>query len=275
MEGPPPEDPSVLDGVGSAGDAEQEAPAPPPAASSSRPPAVTPAQAAAPVRSGGVAISPAAQQTARQLLSTGVAGRTIPQAAQPAAPPAQPAPAPATAAEDIFSLDFHAPASAAPTSPGAGAPKKDVKQDILSLFSSAPAAAPAPSSAFGQFGAAPAQGSPWDAFGAPAQAAPVPAQQSMMGGSGAGMWGVNSGWNAPAAPAAPAQPNIWGSAVPATAAPGMFNTNDVWASPAQSAGAPAASGAGSADLFSSLAGSGSASAQKKDDAFGDIWGGFK
>lgn len=92
-----------------------------------------------------------------------------------------------------------------------------------------------------------------------------PAQPtSFMGNAGVGMWGASSGWNAPA----PAQPqsNLWGQ--PQVQSPpqqpqgaGMFNTNDVWA----------ASGAGGAagGAF------GGSSTQKKDDAFGDIWGGFK
>lgn len=96
--------------------------------------------------------------------------------------------------------------------------------------------------------------------------------------SGAGQWGVGFGWNAaPAAPAAPAQPNIWGSSSTPAASTGgmaggigqqaMFNTSDVWSGTASGAGT------GGGDLFGSSAGT--TQAQKKDDVFGDIWGGFK
>ena len=63
-------------------------------------------------------------------------------------------------------------------------------------------------------------------------------------------------WNAPAAQPAPAQP----------AQQSLFNTNDIWAS----SGAANANAAGAGgDLF------GSTLPAKKDDVFGDIWGGFK
>ena len=56
------------------------------------------------------------------------------------------------------------------------------------------------------------------------------------------------------------QANIW--ATPAAGAQAnLFSTSDVWGAPAS---APATNG-----------GAFGATAQKKDDAFGDIWGGFK
>ena len=82
------------------------------------------------------------------------------------------------------------------------------------------------------------------------------------------MWGASSGWSAPA-PAAN-QSNLWGASSPAASQPvsqqSLFNTNDIWAS----SGSGAASGGGGGDLFG-----GSVGQQKKDDAFGDLWGGFK
>jgi hypothetical protein len=49
----------------------------------------------------------------------------------------------------------------------------------------------------------------------------------------------------------------------------MFNTNAVWSAPT-----PVAAPATGADLFGSLS-THTQHAQQKDDAFGDIWGGFK
>lgn len=289
MEGAPPEDPSVLDDPSEA--APQPAPvpaavAPAHPAAPSRPTSVPAAQPAAPVRT---ATHTTTQPQARQLLSTSLAGRTpvavaaTPTSAvtaAPAAPPAAPAPQ-----NDLFSLDFHAPSPAHGATNGNATPKKDAKNDIMSLFSTGPAAAAAAPAinpyaqpaGFGQFGGTGGTGgSPWgDGLSGtapqpqqPQQAAP----QSMMGTAGAGMWGVNSGWSAPAQPA---QPNIWGNTGPS---PGtqqtFFNTSDVWAS--NGAGASAGSTSGGADLFGSFGAAPAApQQQKKDDAFGDLWGGFK
>ncbi|KAI0324457.1 ArfGap-domain-containing protein [Cubamyces sp. BRFM 1775] len=286
-EGPPPEDPAVL-----------ESDAPPA-------PAAAPAQPATPVQTtpsmthtsrGSVSARPQQAQT-HQLLSASVAAsrqaavaapalaapqqQQQPQVQAQAQPPQQQQ---QNAALDLFSLDFHAPASAAPQAQQEQ-PKKDVKSEIMSLFSTAaPASAPAGQSAFGGaglFGAQPAAqnqlggwggvaAQPQAAWGAPAAGMfgqqqqaqqvqqAVPQQTSMMGNAGVGMWGANSGWNAPTAPAAPAQSNIWGSSMPAQQQ-SLFSTSDVWSTPAaNTAAAPAA-----------------ASTQKKDDVFGDLWGGFK
>jgi stromal membrane-associated protein len=163
---------------------------------------------------------------------------------------------------DLFSLDFHAPTSsfANPSSATASPPKKDVKQDILSLFSTTPAAPTTTpqANAFGQFQSS---ASPWDSFVAP-QAQPQPT--SMMGTNGVGTWGASSGWSAPA-PIAPAQDNLWGnpaSSVPVQKQPDLFG-GDIWG------GSSTVPGAGT-DLWGSGGG-----AKKKDDAFGDIWGGFQ
>lgn len=96
-----------------------------------------------------------------------------------------------TTQNELFSLDFSAPAPSQPTA----APKKDVKQDILSLFSSVPAPAPVPQSSL---------------FGAPAQQQQQP--QSLMGSGGAAMWGAES-WSTGAASLPPAVTgaNVWGN----------------------------------------------------------------
>ncbi|KAJ8463225.1 hypothetical protein ONZ51_g10397 [Trametes cubensis] len=263
-EGPPPEDPSVL---------ETDAPPAPAAA----PPTARPA---------------GANSSTHQLLSASVAASRQAAVSAPAlAAPQQQQQQPQAqvqpqqqqnAALDLFSLDFHAPASAAPQAQQEQ-PKKDVKSEIMSLFSTAaPASAPAGQSAFGgagMFGAQPAAqnqlggwggvaAQPQAGWGAPAAGMfgqpqvqqaqqAVPQQTSMMGNAGVGMWGANSGWNAAPAAAAPAQSNIWGSTMPAQQQ-SLFSTSDVWSTPAtNTAAAPAAS------------------TQKKDDVFGDLWGGFK
>ncbi|TFY63464.1 hypothetical protein EVJ58_g3237 [Rhodofomes roseus] len=128
MDGPPPSDPSTLDGQSSGA-----------ANTTATSAAQQPSRTATPV-----------QSNPHQLLSTSVANRAqqnapktalpapvAPQAPTPQAPPAAP-----TVSNDLFSLDFHAPASTPPSTSASPAPRKDVKQDILSLFST-PAAAPA------------------------------------------------------------------------------------------------------------------------------------
>ena len=174
-------------------------------------------------------------------------------------------------------------------------PKKDVKAEIMSLFSTAAPAQPNPmayaqqqqqAAAFGgagagffssvqpqmqaqgQFGGLGGFGAQQNVWGAsPAVQQQQPQQQtSMMGNAGVGMWGASSGWNA--APAAPAQPDIWGTpsmgvgtGAGAGAQQSLFSTSDVWSTPATTATTASAFGG--------------APAQKKDDAFGDLWGGFK
>ena len=283
-EGPVPSDPSVLDTGSSALAAQPEPVAAPP-------PVSAPPRGHAPTSSVSSArATPVTnrQPQPHQLLSTSMTNRPTAQPAAPQptqAPQQQPVaaqPAQATAANDLFSLDFHNPT---PPAPQAQAPKKDVKQDILSLFSTpAPQAAPAYGVAQNQFAAQqPAFGQqPQNVWGAPVAAQPQQQHQqptSMVGQNGVGMWGVSSGWNQ--APAAPAQSNLWGqpAAAPAPAPglggygqpqaapqqPSLFDTNDIWGS--SNAGAT-----GGANLFG---GSTTATQQKKDDVFGDIWGGFK
>ena len=292
-EGPLPEDPAVLEG-----DVPVPAPAPAQAAPAS-------AQIASPSHVSRASVSSVhagRTQQPHQLLSTAVAASR--QAASPAIPAPQQQQAqpqaqqqPQSAAVDLFSLDFHAPTSSTPQPAQQEQPKKDVKAEILSLFSTA---APAPNpyaqqqAAFagvgggalggqpgvqpqaqnqfgglgglGGFGAVPQQnvwGAGTGGFGQPQQQQPQPT--SMMGNAGVGMWGANSGWNAPAA--APAQPDIWGTpgggiGAGAGAQQSLFSTSDVWSTPA-------------ATTATTAGGFGGAAAQKKDDAFGDLWGGFK
>ncbi len=93
-------------------------------------------------------------------------GQQAPAKARPKSPPvaAKPAPAPQ---DDLFSLDFHsAPTSNSPAS--GRAPPKDVKNDIMSLFSSAPPAAPSIPNSTASWGGS-------QAWGAPQQASAVPA----------------------------------------------------------------------------------------------------
>lgn len=262
MDGPPPTDPSVLDN-GTVQETPASAPAPAPIATSS---SSASRSGHASSNSTSSLRSPVTtrQPQPHQLLSTAVAARSH-AAAQPVPAPPQQAPAPAaptpSASNDLFSLDFHNP------TPPAAAPaqKKDVKQDILSLFSTP--AAPAAQPAFGQFGVAQAQAqNAWGQFAAaPVAAAPVQAT-SMMGTTG---WGATAGWNGQ--PAVAAQQNVWGATSPTAQQQmpqqNLFNTNDIWAS----ASTPAAgSGTGSNGFGAPLPGM-----AKKDDVFGDLWGGFK
>ncbi|KAI0809121.1 hypothetical protein BC629DRAFT_1713266 [Irpex lacteus] len=227
-------------------------------------------------------------QPHHQLLSATLAGRSAHPAA-PTPPPAQTqqtqpqaAPAPAqTATNDLFSLDFHNPTPPSSSAAQQNQPKKDVKQDILSLFSAPPSQPSQPPTQAAQFGGAtnvwgsavPAQPTQ------PAQTqATQPGVTSMMGNAGVGMWGASSGWNAPPA-ANQNQSNLWGA--PAVSQQSLFNTNDIWAGGAGGVGGAGgggggvggtgggAGGVGGGDLF------GGSGLQKKDDAFGDLWGGFK
>ncbi|KZP30322.1 ArfGap-domain-containing protein [Athelia psychrophila] len=258
LDGPLPDDPSVLDDTASSDSAPAPAPAPTQATTSATINRAT-ASATPPVNR---------QPQPHQLLSTAIADqrRQVPALTPPTgspapAVPAAPAPAPKAPDNDLFSLDFHAPPPS--TSPSQQlAQSKNVKQDILSLFST-PAAAPAAAAinnsgnnnnnAFGSFQSA-------DPWGTPAQ----PQQPtSMMGATG---WGASAGWSAPA-PAAPAQANLWGT--PAAPQPDMFGANnDIW-------GANPGAAAGGANIWGAGGATQQQPQQKKDDAFGDIWGGFK
>lgn len=238
MDGTPPIDPSVLDnGTASAPQQQQEATPPP------RP---------THVQSTSISTRPnpntARQPQAHQLLSSNYTNR-------PAATPNSPAvqtPVQQTPVNDLFTLDFHAPATS--VNLPAQEQKKDVKQNILSLFSTPP---PASTSQFGQMGN---QAAYWGG------AAPPPQQQqqttSMMGMNGSGMWGATSGW---AAPVIPAQANVWSSpsvTTPPQQQPNLFESTAAWGTTTSAM----------PDLSTPTS---TPAVQKKDDIFGDIWGGFK
>ncbi|KAH8111426.1 putative GTPase activating protein for Arf-domain-containing protein [Phellopilus nigrolimitatus] len=282
-EGPPPSDPATLESEMSeqaAAPKPLESPAPATVVALASPEISTPPRTTR-------------QPQPHQLLSASTVGRASPAqpvqvTEQPSAPePIKPAVAP-TPQNDLFSLDFHAPTSPPPQTQAV--PKKDVKNDILSLFSTsaaaaAPTAAVAPQSSggFGQFATA----DPFAQWGQPQPQPPAqPQVTSMMGGSGTAMWGAQSGWSDPAVQSPPAQPNVWGGFQNAASTPaaapvqsstqGLFETQNIWGSGVNGAGVPA--NGGSTDLFGSLTSSTTApvsSTQKKDDAFGDLWGNFK
>ncbi|KAF6765907.1 Smap1 protein [Ephemerocybe angulata] len=233
-------------------------------------------------------------QARHQLLSSAYTNRSAAAAPAPVAAtpaplaPVAPAPqapaAPASAAQDLFSLDFHTPSPSSTPALGSQGqqPKKDVKNDIMALFSAAPASQPASAAAFGSFHSP--STAAWGAS-APVQQQAVPPQAaqptSMIGSGGVGAWGSSSGWGAPQVAQQPTfQPNtsnnVWGSPaaapVPAQQA-SFFNTSDVWGS-SSAAAQPAVNP--SQDLFGGFASSATPAAPpKKDDVFGDIWGGFK
>jgi stromal membrane-associated protein len=258
MDGPPPADPSALD---------DGSPAPVPV--QQEVPAVHHQSRASDVPSRSAASSAlnTRQPAPHRLLSAAVADRSkVHTPVDPVKGPqtAPPPPQPKAPENDLFSLDFHAP----PVSSSANntQPKKDVKTDILSLFS-APAAQAQPPPAFGNFGGVPQQQSPWDQFGGGSQVQ-QPSHQapptSMMGSNGIGAWGASSGWNAPVVP--PAQGNVWGNPTPA---PVPVQQPAIWGS-----AMPATTAVGnSGEAFGAF--TSSPSAQKKDDVFGDLWGGFK
>jgi stromal membrane-associated protein len=75
---------------------------------------------------------------------------------------------------------------------------------------------------------------------------------------------VNSGWNAPVVP--PVQPNVWGNPAPA---PVPAQQQAIWGSTTPAATAIS----NSSEAFGAF--TSSPSSQKKDDVFGDLWGGFK
>jgi len=267
LEGPPPADPSVLDDSSAAAtpvsDAVQQQP-------SAAPSSARPTHASNKSFSTRRLVSPAVQQAtvttlqpqAHQLLSAAATDKSPqPRIAPPASSAFAPQPQPQPPQNDLFTLDFHSPANDSVT---VDQPKKDVKQDILSLFS-APSTSVPPASVsvgFGQFSAAPQQPSPWAAdFGHNTQQRVAPVT-SMVGSSGIGAWGATSGWNGE---------GVWGPTVTQQAVqqpqtqqhPAGFGSTNLWGS---------TNPVGSSDLFSSSL---TSAPQKKDDVFGDLWGGFK
>jgi len=192
-------------------------------------------------------------------------------------------PATSSARDDIFSLDFTPPSSTQPSTQGA--PPKDIKNDIMSLFSSSAAV---PSVNHLTAGAPPHPSVP----------------TSLTGQTGIAQWGVQSGWSAQP-PGAASDP--WGSfsstqppgstfvaPVPTANPMAAALPQNIWASPQQPTLQPAqqpkdslgsnvwgsnvngmaAGGAGDSN-FDAPSTPASSQQAKKDDVFGDIWGGFK
>lgn len=262
MEGPIPTDPSVLESHAAVEHAEPPVPVAAPVAQS----AVSQVTSQATTT---LSVQPTATRQT-QLLSANLANQlqqkqqAAPAPAAPVAPPAQPKPL-----DDLFTLDFHAPATSNPHAQQQ--PKKDVKQDILSLFSVAPTA---PTAGLGGLGGSnqAAQPSHWG-IGQVQQQASAPV--SMVGNTGVGAWGVNSGWTNPtgAAPAAlPGANASWGNPLAPYSSSGLWgnstqqpanvfaSSNDTWG------------GSTVADPWASSASTTtSTTTAKKDDVFGDIW----
>ncbi|BEI89911.1 uncharacterized protein CcaverHIS019_0212730 [Cutaneotrichosporon cavernicola] len=257
MEGPPPADPSVLDGAGPSGTASPPAAHPaarPQAPAQARP---TPTVSAPAPRQGGahplLSRQSRSQPTAApapapllNFLDDGPSGHasaskaTSPPAAAPAARPAQPATTAAKAAaptaapqSNIFDLDFKAPSPPAQK-------QQSSKNDIMSLFSQ-PQQQQQQGNFFNQNQSS--QFGSWNGGGTSTQpptgqatAAPVPTWGGGFGDQAA--WGASQqqaqqqqGWGQP--PQAQQQPQQgWGQNTTASA-----NTwgSDPWAQPAQPA----------------------------------------
>ncbi len=150
---------------------------------------------------------------------------------------------------DLFSLDFRTPLAAS-VSPAE--PQRDVKQDILSLFSSAPAPTFLPAT----------QQSSTPNWGGTSiqQQQPLPSSQATTTGmtstSSMGIWGTSSGSTGTNLSFPSTHSNNWSTPAASTIQhSSILDTNTIW----------------------STSGSGinAEPQQKKNDAFEDIWGGFK
>ncbi|KAI0027194.1 hypothetical protein K488DRAFT_81204 [Vararia minispora EC-137] len=280
MDGPPPRDPAVLES-GTSG--EPVEPLGPTAAATSPPDPAQQHRAAAAAAAAAVphphraspaptTVSPVSSHHlhSHQLLSaqhvrSRSAARVTPVTAVPS--PAADLLSPAASApalkpsDDLFSLDFHAPAPTTSPSATQGAQKKDVKQDILSLFSTS-STTPA---------AAPVQASPWTAppfSNASTQVAAPPLGFSAWTSVPPVQANV---WTQPAVAAAPSTSNAWGQPTQPQQQASLFNTDDIWAN----SGSIARTGTMSsgADIWGSV--QSAPAGQKEGDAFGDLLGGFK
>ncbi|KAG8911022.1 hypothetical protein FRC00_007175 [Tulasnella sp. 408] len=271
MEGPPPEDPSVLDQEQAA-----QEPAPTPAvqavvadARSSSPRSQSPANAGG--RTAHPLLSTAMMSANRARASPSTASPSSAPSQSPAPPPAPPAPTPAV--DDLFSLDFHSPApatTAATTSGTASPPRKDVKNDIMSLFSaSSPPVAQAIPNSTAAWGGANAWGAPVqqstaaasaDAWGSFTSAPAQPAGQSFFGASSGQQAFGGGGFGAFQQPTSNA--SLFGSSA------------NVWANPATNPAPTASSnGFGGGNIWGPASSTTAAqpAAKKQDDAFGDLW----
>ncbi|KAM6497816.1 putative GTPase activating protein for Arf domain containing protein [Amanita muscaria] len=246
MEGPLPQDPSVLEQTGQ--DAQQT---PPPSGPSHVKTNSTTVVSQSALQTAAAAVR---QPQTHQLLSANFSTAGPTTSSTSLAPLKNAAAEPQVSApnNDLFSLDFHAPARET-ASATFEQPKKDVKQDILSLYSTT--TKPQTSTAVPQ-----ASASPWAAGVADSHKAPT----SMIGTNGVGAWGASSGWTA----AAPAQPNLWGDSGTVPVLPSqssLLNTSDIWSTSSSSQNQP------SHDLFNTT----TQNVAKKDDVFGDLWGGYR
>ena len=250
MEGSPPEDPSILDTGGP--------PVTRPATQVQQNPTTQPTPATQPQR---------AEPSRHQLLSTSHLQQSARPRLQPPAPapapvpvPAPaPAPAPAPPQNDLFSLDFHAPSQPAQqqTEP---TPPKNAKQDILSLFST-----PTPNPA----ATIPTQQNLWGQLQQPMQQQPV---QGMMGQTGAGMWGVSSGWNAPQSQP---QGNVWAASQQPQQQQGNFVSETHPASNGGFGGFQQSTTLSTTGIWANNDVVAATTNNQQKDAFDDIWGGFK
>ncbi|PWY99856.1 ArfGap-domain-containing protein [Testicularia cyperi] len=267
-DGPPPSDPSVLDGASPAPAAATTASvaSASSAAASSRPAA---APAAAPPKKAAVPAfdlldDPAPAPVAAPAPSTtsSAVGAASAAANKPAQAPAQTSKAAGGAGGGIFDLDWHEPASSSsatsPTSPGLSGAAKG-KNDIMSLFAAKAAAAPAtaPMNNFSDFGSF--------SSGATAQ---TPGS-SGLGGLDSSFGGLDLGSGGSG------MPKSTGSA--STAPPPMMGSNPWSSSTVNSTSGSASTGNGLFDTHDVWGSSGAtqSKAPPKNDAFADIWGDFK
>ena len=214
--------------------------------------------------------------------------------AQAAAKPVTTAPqTPATtpAVNDLFSLDFHSPpiqqtqvqSNAVANDPS----KRSAKDDIMSLFST-----PQPQAQ--QTNAFATMNNTSSLWGAPQSSVPLAGSIASVAAMNA--WGAQTqtqvGWT-PSTTYPTAQNNVWGSASgvglgvgqanTSTGNAGIFSSADVWGAPVDSQKSKlslkhislAEEFADDALSLDDLFAKTSTTTSTKDDAFGDIWGGFK
>lgn len=249
---PPPSDPRVL--------AEQpSATINTPSTKAYDPPNVPPIRTSALI-SDHTASQVSNQPRAHQLLSSPLSKKTA--IAQPVAttttttelrkPVAAPPNQQPTAQDDLFSLDFRSPP---PAEAPQQAPKKDVKQDILSLFSTPSTSLPA--SNFNPFQSSTQPVASLSAQWGQSSSTSFPAASPLVGSTL-----TQPNWNASS------NSTLWNNQAPQSnqrqvhADQGLFATQNVWGNN------------NSTDIFSQPFSS-PAAPTKKDDAFGDLWGSFK
>ncbi|PVF95755.1 ArfGap-domain-containing protein [Serendipita vermifera] len=245
MEGPPPSDPSSLEQA-AAEEEEQASPstntdAPETNKASNTQLLDNPLPAPPVLTSTSASARPGPQISSHNLLSSSHNRTSSLQTAQSSNPiPTHTS----TSQNDLFSLDF----SSSPAPPPQNidtASKKDVKQDILALFSNTASVAAPPVASFNN----PLQ-----------QQQPA---QSLIGSGGPAAWGADSWSSAPSN--IPGVANIWANSSTSYNNLG-FASQDIW-------------GSNKADSHSSnIYSSSSTSSQppkKSDSAFDDLWGNFK